>query len=527
MKSVKELSFADLTVKQKLGLVLCGGHWKPLAGDNLAFHLQLIREHALGAVWVSTQTPDYRETIRILCDAADYPLLICTDAESGYGDYTIGKHIAIGYTGSEKDAYAFGRVTGYLTHKDGFDVVCNPLLDRTQKNVPCGGVVRTLGPDKETVSRLAAAIARGMRDSGVLTVAKHYPSVRSDMDTHMAEGCVTVDEETLVNENLYPYFRLMEDGLLDGIMVGHSRLPLIDPDYPASLSEKVKNVIRNRGFDGFMITDALDMMGVVAKFGEDASRALAVNSGNDLALAFAPLSDAYASLERAYASGDIPDAVLDRAVKRVLAAQHKAAQFGDIQAPTEAEFAAVRSINRRCIAAITDPGVSVFLPTDGKHFFVILSEREVNLNDPFEGKSDTMSVDWYHPEALADHIRRRFPASGVFSLTEFPPRGRVAEACLRELDYDDIVFITFFKDAPYVGAEHFTPRILSLMEAWQVTNRIRTVIHFGNPFLLEDIPHVPCILNGSQSYGCTLEAINILAGDAPAEGTIPYPLHLK
>ena len=525
---MKELVFEELTVEQKLGLVLIGGHWKPFGydKDDAAFHMEMIKKHALGAVWVSCNTAagEYRETIRLLREAADYPLLICTDMESGFEDYRIGDHIALGYLADEAHAHAFGRVVGYEASQAGYSVVCNPLLDRVDRNTPCGGVVRSLHPDKEVCAHLAAAMARGMQEGGVLTVGKHYPSARSAFDTHMAEASSPVDRETLIGENLYPYRVLMKDDLLDGVMVGHTTLSAIDPDAPATVSKPVKDVLRSLGFDGLMLTDAMTMMGVVQKFGLDGSRALSISTGNDLCLPFSKLSDAYASLEKAYKSGVITDERLDEAVRRVLAAQHNAATRTQNK-PSDEDYTLLHEINRNGVAAITDEGVSVTIPRDGRHLFVLLTEDTIDLDRPHD--NDSLTVSWYDPFRLADHIKARFPASAVASINEFPPRGDIAALCNKQTECDDIIFVTFFNHYPYIGDERFTPRIISMFKAWQISGRLAAVVHFGNPYLLEDLPHLPRVINACKSFEATLAAIDVLAGKLPAKGKIPYNIRLQ
>ena len=93
--------------------------------------------------------------------------------------------------------------------------------------------------------------------------------------------------------------------------------------------------------------------------------------------------------------------------------------------------------------------------------------------------------------------------------------------------YDDVVFVTFFNSAAYIGKECLTSRILSAMEALQVTRKISTVVHFGNPYVLEDVPHVPRILVGSISTASTLYTIDMLAGNLPIKGKPVYDIKLK
>ena len=84
------------------------------------------------------------------------------------------------------------------------------------------------------------------------------------------------------------------------------------------------------------------------------------------------------------------------------------------------------------------------------------------------------------------------------------------------------MFITSFPISAYVGTERFTSRIISLINAMQVTNRISTVVHFGNPYLMEDISHIQRIIIGTTSPKGIEYALDVLAGDLEARGVLCY-----
>ena len=88
--------------------------------------------------------------------------------------------------------------------------------------------------------------------------------------------------------------------------------------------------------------------------------------------------------------------------------------------------------------------------------------------------------------------------------------------------YDDVVFVTFYVSRADVGTERFTPRIISLMEALQETDRISTVVHYGTPYVFEDLPHIPRIIIGTCSESNTLYALDVLSGDYTANGKMTY-----
>ncbi len=155
----------------------------------------------MGAVWVQFTDKNAEKLIKTVREIADYPILIFTDAENGMGEYTIGRHNPISGTGDEKYAYAFGKAIGN-TAKMGYNVVCCPILD-----VQTNGTPRSFGSDKHTIVKMATAEAKGLHDSGILTVGKNYPSSINhlNIDQHMAESFSDQNEKELLDQSLSPF----------------------------------------------------------------------------------------------------------------------------------------------------------------------------------------------------------------------------------------------------------------------------------------------------------------------------------
>lgn len=534
---MKELKFEELTLKQKLGMVMAG-IVRPIRcedkyetyEENLEFVLELIRNHSLGAVWVPVITlPEHPDVIERIRAAADYPILIFTDAESGLGEHMIGRHNAIGTAGSEELAYTFGKMTAITAGKMGYNVVCDPVVDMVDSWVSCGGNIRSMGSDKHKVAALAKAEARGLHDGGVLTVAKHYPSPGgSKIDGHMAPTNSELTKEELVDYNLFPYTELIKEGLLDGIMAGHSKLVNIDPEYPASVSKEVKNIIRELGFEGFFITDALDMMGLKAQFGDTNVKGLCVESGIEFILPWFSAKKAYFDLCECYEKGIITDERLDEAVKTVLAAQHKVFEmkpkFTEITAEDIEKF---DRINRDGIYARTDDGVEAAVSRDGKHFFAMLVRNETDIADDGKVTVDTFTNGWWYPAQITKKIEELFPNSTVRAISQFPTPNQNMDVLQDSVDYDDVIFLTFAEAPAYAGSDHLTHRIVALINALQISGKISTVVHFGNPYPLEELSHIGRILVGGVSTDSINAALDVLAGEYPAKGVLTYDVNFQ
>ena len=95
------------------------------------------------------------------------------------------------------------------------------------------------------------------------------------------------------------------------------------------------------------------------------------------------------------------------------------------------------------------------------------------------------------------------------------------------VNYDDVIFLTFSEFLAYTGREHLTRRVETLVEALQLTNRISTLVHFGNPRVLGNLPHIPRCIFGGLSEASVETCLEVLAGEYEAKGKPTYSFQLN
>ncbi|MGD0751091.1 MAG: glycoside hydrolase family 3 N-terminal domain-containing protein [Anaerolineales bacterium] len=261
------------------------------------------------------------------------PLLIAIDQEGGQlmaigeGTTPLPGNMALGATGSTQLALQAGEVLGQELAAMGINVNYAPSCDvNSNPHNPVIGT-RSFGEIPDQVAGLAAAMINGIQSQGVAAVAKHFPGHGDTAtDSHSGLPSLPHDLSRLQNVEFPPFQAAIEAGV-KLVMSAHLALPAVDggPDAPpATLSPAIlKGILRQRlGFEGVIVSDALDMQAIQQGdlLGAQAVRAAA--AGVDLLLVTSNPVDherVHASLLVAVQNGQLDRKEISDSVERILA----------------------------------------------------------------------------------------------------------------------------------------------------------------------------------------------------------------
>ncbi len=222
--------------------------------------------------------------------AAGPGAVVATDEEGGdvtrlYAD--VGSPVlgaaALGAADDLGLTEATGRAVGSDLAAAGIDLTLAPVADvNTNPDNPVIGV-RSFGSDPARAGEHVAAWVRGLQSAGVAACAKHFPGHGDTSDdSHLTLPVVHADLATLDQRELVPFAAAIDSGVAS-VMTSHLLLPLLDPDRPATLSPTVLGLLRERlGYDGAIVTDALDMAGASGERGIPEAAVLSLIAGADL-----------------------------------------------------------------------------------------------------------------------------------------------------------------------------------------------------------------------------------------------------
>ncbi len=176
---------------------------------------------------------------------------------------------------------ANGQALGLMLSEVGITVDCAPLLDVARAETTEAVACRAYGRDPQRVAALGRAMLDGLADGGVVGVVKHMPGHgRALVDSHHLLPTVTASGAEL-EEDIAP-FRTLNRAPMG--MTSHIVFEAWDRERPATLSPTViEEIIRERiGFDGWLMTDDINMKALSGAAGEKAAGAIA--AGCDVVL---------------------------------------------------------------------------------------------------------------------------------------------------------------------------------------------------------------------------------------------------
>ncbi|MGP4048892.1 glycoside hydrolase family 3 protein [Streptomyces sp. 2A115] len=292
-------------------------------GDGLA-SVVLFGRNIVSLEQVARLTGQLRAENPELIIAIDEEAGDVTRIESATGSTRPG-NFALGTVDDTELTEAVAADLGRQLHAAGVSLDYAPSADvNSNPDNPIIGV-RSFGVDPKVVSRHTAAWIRGLQSAGVAACAKHFPG-HGDVavDSHHGLPTYGADREQIVTQALPP-FRAALDAGVRAVMSGHLLVPAYDPDLPATLSRRILGELLRQelGFDGLIVTDAIEMGAVADRYGIGGATVRAVAAGADAVCVGGEnaeeatavmLADA---LVGAVGSGDLTEERLDEAAGRV------------------------------------------------------------------------------------------------------------------------------------------------------------------------------------------------------------------
>jgi len=560
-----EKTLHKLTLEEKIGQVFMIWCRASFLNVNSPEYLQLrenmdkyhvgsfaMTVHVDGPYILRSEPYEAAELLNRLQRDSKLPLLFAADFERGVSMRLMGTTVfphamAFGGDGNLQDAEAFGRITGEEARAIG--IQWNFFPDADVNSNPANPIIntRSFGEDPKQVGDLVAAYIKGAHEAGMMTTVKHFPGHGDTAtDSHLGVARVAVDRAHLDSVELPPFREAIAAGV-DSVMVAHVTVPALDsdPDHVATISPVIVSDLLQKqlGFNGIIVTDALDMAGLTHLFANDIGRAAveAFKAGNDLLLIPADFPASYNAMFQAVQSGEISRERLDRSVLKILKAKAaldlQKARLVDVNAlasvvgkPENIAFG--QDVADSAITLVRDNGQILPLKASAKfagtgRTALPYTTQEVTHNQVvaivFSDDVRTESGRAFTREFLS-----RIPDAHVMYVD---PRiaGAMSNDVLKAVDQANVAIAAVYvvptagKIGNTVTMSDATGMLLQQMLDRAANKTV--VIAMGNPYLAESFPKV-------ENYMCTFSnasvseigAVKALFGEIAVRGRLPVSI---
>ena len=429
--------------------------------------------------------------VNTLQSHANVPLLVAADFERGTSmrveeGSSFPHAMAVAATGRPEDAYTMGKITALEGKAVGVPWIFAPDADVNSN--PDNPIIntRSFGEDPERVSEFVAAFIRGVEENGGLATAKHFPGHGdTSTDSHLDLPTVTSDRAHLDSVELAPFRAAIAAGT-STIMTGHLAVPALEPnpDLPATMSPRISTDLlrKQMGFQGLVVTDALDMGGVTVRYPPGEVAVQSILAGADVLLVPPVLDAALAAVRDAMASGRIPMSRLDEAVTRVLRAKAKLglnkSKLVDLDT-LAANFD--RPEFDRAALDIADRGVTLLrddqhiLPLDATKPQRVLLVGISGDNDPYPAGNLENEIRWRVDSLTALRMDTRFVRADMVKL---PPPDT----------YDVAIAAVYVRVADRKGSIGLPDDEAVVVDRLLAAGKPVVVACFGSPYLAERFP---------------------------------------
>jgi beta-N-acetylhexosaminidase len=534
---------ALLTLREKAAQIV----WPFVLGDYVSGESpqwrrlsQYVQQDKVGGFIISVGSPtEVAAKLNALQSMSKVPLVFGADLEAGAGFRARGGYfvpnaidlggaivfppeMAIGATRDTTLAYEQGRLTAIEGRALGIHIAYAPVLD--VNNNPDNPVIntRSYGEDPDLVARLGVAFIRGLQDHGMIATGKHFPGHGdTGMNSHLALPVVTVSRNRLDTLELVPFRAAIKAGV-GAIMSFHGVMPALDSsNVPGTLSPKVlTGLLRGEmGFNGIIISDAMDMRGVLDQFGAAEATKRAIAAGVDVLIQPLDVTQTIDAAVAGVSEGRYTEARLDSSVRRVLEtkrrlglAQSKLVDLNRLRflVGDSSNVQVARKVAEKSITLVKDSLRQIPLSVPGARVLSITLARRTDLPAGNAFNAELRSG--------LPNLRTEFVATEDAALN-YP---RLVTAA----DSADVTIVSSYMgqgwDVLTLNApQAFTDFVQTLAQR----GRKPIVVAFGNPYLLQQLPWVGTYLIAWGGFPVSqTAAARALLGTSAISGHLPISI---
>ncbi|MFN0158612.1 MAG: glycoside hydrolase family 3 N-terminal domain-containing protein [Bacteroidota bacterium] len=542
-----EETLSSLTLREKVAQMVMArafGHYISATSNEYQRLVRLVEEERVGGL-VVFQGDVYEQAVLLnkLQKWTKIPLLVAADYERGVAMRTrrgtyFPDAMALGATRNPDFAYRVGKSIALEARAIGVHQNFAPVAD--VNNNPANPVIntRSFGEDLALVNQMVGAFVKGSNDGGVISTAKHFPGHGdTGTDSHLDLPVLPFDRKRLDSLELVPFRYAIDNGVAS-VMIAHLEVPALDSgkSLPASLSPStITGVLKNElGFQGLVVTDAMDMRGLMRgnSIGDVAVKA--VKAGVDILLMPTNERATIDAVVEAVERGEISEDRINTSVEKILRA--KSAMRLDEEPLVDidriAEVVAskdhvmlAKEVARNAVTVVRNSDNILPLQHRGKKKIVTVIISDIDDNRTEVNRPSQQWTNEAFGAYFTQQFRRRHTNVETFRLT--PSSNRLDfDSVLTRMKRADIVLMPLYaKVRSASGTLGIPDRLLPFIARAESLAKPTVVISFGNPYVVAAFPKASGLMCAYTDAEVMVEAaVEGLFGEIDVRGRLPVTI---
>jgi len=463
---------------------------------------------------------------------SNIPLLISSDYERGVGmrieeAVEFPYKMAFAAAGNPNNDFRMAKVTAEEAKALGVHQNYAPLVDVVHDYRNPIINVRAYSSNPDVISIHSDAFIRGLHEGKVIATAKHFPGHgATDVDSHNELPLIELTEKDLWNVDLKT-FQFAIDAGVQSVMIGHLDVPELTEvnGVPATFSYKVvTSLLKNKmGFDGLVVTDALNMHALTNNYTQKQIGMLSIQAGCDLLLFPAEEVEMLDGLVEAVESGRLPLERIDESVKKVLKVkkwlgldkrQHVDINKAKKNLNNKPPYRLAQDIAEASVTLVKDE--QNLIPVDpGKYakiFSIVISDSRYSktIEEPF---------------LFEEKMNEQFGYVKNYRIN-FRTKDKLYEKILEDLKTADLIILPIYANVrSFQGSVELHEEQFKFIQQILNLNKPTIGISFGNPFILTEVPNISTYIT---TYGnvplSQTAALDAILGNTKISGKLPINL---
>ena len=456
--------------------------------------------------------------------------LVAADVEMGVPSSILGKSacpylMGLGASDDAESVYEMGVLTARICRSLGINFTLSPVVDINYNFKNPVTNIRAASDNPERVYKIASAYSKGMRSEGrFATCAKHFPGDgMDDRNQHFLTSINSMSMPDWWASYGEIYKGMIADGV-DSIMVGHISLPSYGMEsdlvgaYPASVSKRlITDLLKGElNFGGCVISDAMSMVGVAARFPAERLAIEFFLSGGDMLL-FPERGD-YQRVLAAYKKGEIPKERMLDAASRVLLLKERLGLMEEsdslVSEPDAKDVERVVELGR----IIAEKSITLVRNFDGiLPLKLAKCSKILQINISYKKKNERANTVPALTSALTEE------GHTVDFMTN-PTHYRVDSVID---NYDAVIIACDINCTRCPGGSLSTDwnNIMAFWRGYALRGRNVVFVSFGDPYKLYDLPFLRTYVNAySPDTSSVNAAVKAIFGKIPFAGKSPVAL---